>query len=198
MSICRVCLRALQRVSGPLTVPFVPCPAPARQGIAMVIDCTGASLQSADLDMLFFHISSLKNYFPKGLSYILVHNLPWILKPFWHIAKAWIPDEHRELIKFSNDETIYEYVAKHNLPDFMGGTCQRDYRKPPDNCTSLREATKLWGVDKKVAAKILAKFEENLPAKTVERAKRLLAEYDEQAEANDEHGSGPFPVKQID
>ena len=78
----------------------------------MVFDCSGGGLANADMVTLLFLVSSLKNYFPKGLSYLLVHELPWILKPFWHIAKAWISEEHRQLIKFSDSRTIYEYVER--------------------------------------------------------------------------------------
>lgn len=134
-----------------------------------MLDCTGAGLVNADMDILFLLISTLLNYFPKGLSYILVHNLPWILKPFWHIAKAWIPEEHRELVKFSDARTIYEYVERENLPDFMGGTCKRDYRQPPDNCTTLEEAAKLWGIDRSVVKRVLLKFTQYLPPESLER-----------------------------
>lgn len=115
------------------------------------------------MDMLLFLIHTLVNYFPKGMSYLLVHELPWILKPFWHIAKAWLAEEHRELIKFSNSRTIYEYVNKEKLPDFMGGTCEKSYTTPPDDCTTLEQATKLWGIEPEVAKKILLKFAQYLP-----------------------------------
>lgn len=137
------------------------------KGISIVIDCTGGGLPNADMDMLMFLVTTLVNYFPKGLSYLLVHNLPWILKPFWHIAKAWISEEHRQLIKFSNSRTIYEYVDKENLPDFMGGECKCDYKAVPENCTSLEEAAKLWGIEHDVIKRILLKFEEYLPPSTL-------------------------------
>jgi len=133
------------------------------------------------MELLLFIVSSLKNYFPKGLSYFLVHGLPWILKPFWHIAKTWIPDEYRQLIKFSDPGTIREYVAEENLPDFMGGTCKRTYRQPPDNCTTIEEASKLWGVDHRTMRKVFAKFQEHLPVESVERVAKYLDEC-EQAE----------------
>lgn len=128
-----------------------------------MFDCSGGGLANADMDLLRFLVSSLINYFPKGLSYILVHELPWILKPFWHIAKAWIAEEHRQLIKFSDSRTVYEYVDRENLPDFMGGTCKRDYRAVPENCITLAQAAKLWGIEQDVVKRILLKFAEHLP-----------------------------------
>lgn len=115
------------------------------------------------MDMLFYIVSTLVNYFPKGLSYLLVHQLPWLLKPFWHIAKTWLSEEHRNLVKFSDSTTIYEYVTEENLPDFMGGTCKRDYRAAPENCCNLDQAAKLWGVEKELVKRIKPKFYEHLP-----------------------------------
>lgn len=139
-----------------------------------MFDCTGGGLANADMDTLFFLASTLFNYFPKGLSYLLVHNLPWILKPFWHIAKAWVPQEYKQLVQFSSPQTIYEYIDKENLPDFMGGTCKRDYRALPDNCTTLEQAAKLWGIEGRVAQRLLAKFAEFLPPETVQHAEEVV------------------------
>ena len=155
-------------------------------GIALVIHCTGGGLANADMEMLFFIISTLKNYFPKGFSYLLVHELPWILKPFWHIAKAWVSEEHRQLVKFSDSQTIFEYVAGENLPDFMGGTCRRDYRAVPENCTTLEQAIKLWGMEREVVRKALYKFSENLPPEVIERFEASSSPWEECSESSED------------
>lgn len=152
-------------------------------GISLVFDCSGAGLASADMDILFMLISTLTNYFPKGFSYLLVHNLPWILKPFWHIAKAWVSEEHRQLVKFSNERTIYEYVDRDNLPDFMGGTCKRDYRQPPADCTTLEEAAKLWGIGRDVVKRILLKFADYLPPDSMQR----FLDHDSKVDSNNKN-----------
>ena len=146
------------------------------RGIAIVLDCSNAGLANADLDLLLYLIGTLKSYFPKGLSYFLVHQLPWILKPFWHLARPLIPEEHRQLIKFSNSQSVFEYVLKENLPDFMGGTCKRDYRQLPENCTRLEEAAKLWGIDHHTLRKVLPKFQDHLPAETMQRLNAYMDE----------------------
>lgn len=133
-----------------------------------MLDCTDGGISNADMDTLKFMISSLINYFPKGLSYMLVHNQPWILRPFWHIARLCIPDEYVQLVKFSNPTTIFEYIDKEQLPDFLGGTSEFDYKKVPDNCITLKQATKLWGVEKEVVKKILMRYGDLLPRETIE------------------------------
>uniref|UniRef100_A0A6G1SQ07 Motile sperm domain-containing protein 2 n=1 Tax=Aceria tosichella TaxID=561515 RepID=A0A6G1SQ07_9ACAR len=140
------------------------------KGISLVIDCTGAGLANADMELLLFIINTLKSYFPKGLSYFLVHEMPWILKPFWHIAKAWVPDEHRQLIKFSDSRNINEFIDDDQLPDFMGGQVDESkYKRIPDDCVRLEQAAKLWGIEKRLIGRVLDKFKEHLPAETVAR-----------------------------
>ena len=151
--------------------PRAQTPAPnSPSGISLVIDCTGGGLANADMDTLFFIISTLKSYFPKGLSYFLVHELPWILKPFWHIAKALVPDEHRQLIKFCDSRTVNEFIDDDQLPDFMGGQVEEHrYKVVPEDCVRLEEAAKLWGIERRLIGRVLDKFRENLPAETVAR-----------------------------
>lgn len=153
------------------------------KGIVIVIDCSGAGLANADMELLWYLITTIRNYFPKGLSYFLVHELPWILRPFWPIARAWVPEEHAQLVKFSTSQTIFEYVDRENLPDYMGGTCKLDYRKAPENCSTLEEAAKLWGIEDNLVRKILAKYQEFLPEGTIERYEesraRILSQYND-------------------
>lgn len=105
------------------------------------------------------------------MSYFLVHEIPWILKPFWHLAKAWVPDEHKQLIKFSDSSNILEYIDREELPDFMGGigAKSQSYSQVPEDCTKFEEAVKLWGIERETLRKVLDKFKQHLPADTVER-----------------------------
>lgn len=149
-----------------------------------MFDCQGSGLANADIDMLLFVIATLRDYFPKGLSYILVHDLPWILKPIWHLAKTFIPEEYRQLIKFSDANTITKYVRRENLPDFLGGTCKRSYNTPPEGCARLEEAAKLWGIEKPVVLKVVRKFADCLPEETLQRVERNFGYNDNAPDEN--------------
>lgn len=127
-------------------------------------------------------ITNLKEYFPKGLSYLLVHNMPWILKPIWLLAKQFVSEDHAQLIKFSNSRTIFEYVDRDKLPDFMGGSCENCYGTPPENCTTLEQAAKLWGIERSVVGKVIQRFKDYLPKEAVERALEYAAESEEEKE----------------
>lgn len=154
------------------------------KGISVVIDCAGGGLSNADMDTLGFLVSTLKNYFPKGLSYFLIHEIPWILKPFWHIAKSWLSEEHRALIKFSDASNILEYIDKDNLPEYLGGTgALGPASVVPDNCTTLEQAAKLWGIDRRILLRVLDKYRDLLPEKSVKRIEDYCgAESEDQAE----------------
>lgn len=153
-------------------------------GIAIILDCTGSGLSSADMDTLMFLISSLKLYFPKGLSYLLIHNLPWILKPFWHLAKLCIPSEYSQIVQFSDSQTIFQFIDKENLPDYMNGTCKRDYRAVPEDCTTLKQASKLWGIEKEIVAKLLLRFSSDLPKESLDQLEELDAVDEENQQEN--------------
>jgi hypothetical protein len=129
------------------------------KGMAIVFDCKDAGVGNVDMDMLWFLISSMNKYYPKGLSYILVYELPWILNAVWKIAKGWIPEEQRKLIKFANKTEIDNYVDTENLPDFLGGTCDKDYRVVPKGCPSAEELATRRGLSAKEIERIGKIFE---------------------------------------
>lgn len=134
------------------------------KGIVLVFDLQGAGVNNVDMDLLFFVITTLVNYFPKGLSYMLIHELPWVLRSFWYIAKQWLSDDHKDLIKFSDSRTIYEYFKKENLPDFIGGTCSRSYRAVPKNTITIPQAAKRWNLNEDELYRIRKKFADFLPS----------------------------------
>uniref|UniRef100_A0A6G1S5M7 Motile sperm domain-containing protein 2 n=1 Tax=Aceria tosichella TaxID=561515 RepID=A0A6G1S5M7_9ACAR len=140
------------------------------KGIALCFDLQGAGMNNIDMDLLFFVITTLVNYFPKGLSYMLVHELPWVLRSIWGIAKRWLSEDHKDLVKFSDSTTIYEYFEEENLPDFVGGTCKRDYRTVPSNSITLSQAAKQWNLNEEECFKIKRKFADHLPPDEEEAA----------------------------
>lgn len=133
------------------------------KGIVLVFDLQSAGINNIDMDLLFFVITTLVNYFPKGLSYMLVHELHWTLRSCWHIAKQWLSEDHKDLVKFSDSQTIYEYFKRENLPDFIGGTCQRDYRAIAKNSITIPQAAKLYNINEEELYRLRKKFADFLP-----------------------------------
>lgn len=137
------------------------------RGIVLVFDLQEAGINNVDMDMLFFIITTLVNYFPKGLSYMLVHELPWFLRSFWAIAKQWLAEDHKDLVKFSDAQTIYEFFEEQNLPDFVGGTCKRDYRAVASNSITIAQAAKRWDLNEEELYRIRKKFGDFLPTENM-------------------------------
>ncbi|XP_054159375.1 motile sperm domain-containing protein 2-like [Oppia nitens] len=106
-------------------------------GMAIVFDCSGAGYSNMDMDFLSFLITAGNSYFPVGLKYILVYELSWLLNAFRKIAMSLIPQTFLPLIKFADKSNVKQYITTEALPDFMGGTCKRNYRYVPNGCTTV-------------------------------------------------------------
>lgn len=97
---------------------------------SMVFDATGASMENANFDLLFYAMDIIGNHFPLQPKYILVVNIPWIFKPFVKMGLSLIPPEAMELLRFLDDseQLFTEYFDKELVPDFMGGN-STSYKK---------------------------------------------------------------------
>ncbi|KAH7636921.1 motile sperm domain-containing protein 2 [Dermatophagoides farinae] len=108
-------------------------------GIGIVFDMKGAGISNMDMDMIWFLVSSLLNYYPIGINYILVYELTWIFQSAWNVIKGWLPAETRNKIKFCKEDEIFDYIDRENLPMYLDGTCRLNYHHVPKNCRSSME-----------------------------------------------------------
>ena len=105
------------------------------RGVAVVFDLSECGLKNADPTLLYWLLNSFRSYCPKGLSYILVYNLPWVLNATCSLALSWLSSTNRKRLRFIEGDQILKFIAPENLPDFVpGGQCKTDYRRVPDNC----------------------------------------------------------------
>lgn len=98
------------------------------KGWTLILDFAGTGLRNTDFDLLKFFLNLLMVQFPRGIDCILVVNLPFILRVFWGLVRTWIPADRVDLIKFVDQTSIQEFIAPQNLPNFLGGCCQRPYK----------------------------------------------------------------------
>ena len=109
-------------------------------GWSVVFDMTASGYANADLEMLFFVMPTIRRCYPNGVKHVLVCGLPWILNSVAKFALAFMPADTAKKIKFVTQEELQEYIPVNHLPDFVGGTCQRNYRVIPKGaktCTQL-------------------------------------------------------------
>lgn len=105
------------------------------RGVAVIFDLSECGLKNADPTLLFWLLSSFRNYCPKGLSYIVVYNLPWVLSATCSLALSWLSSTNRKRLRFVEGQDIQKFIAPENLPDFVpGGLCKVDYRRVPEKC----------------------------------------------------------------
>ncbi|KAG9510261.1 Cystathionine gamma-lyase, partial [Fragariocoptes setiger] len=124
------------------------------RGTAVVFDLTGCGLQNVDPSFLFWLVYSFRNYCPKGLSYIIVYNLPWILNATAKLALSWLSSTNRKRLRFVSGDAIQDFIAPENLPDFMGGTCKIDYTAVPEGSLPAEETAEQNNLTREQARKI--------------------------------------------
>ncbi|RWS05941.1 Motile sperm domain-containing protein 2-like protein [Dinothrombium tinctorium] len=130
----------------------------------VVFDASGSSLSNVDFDLLLYLIKAVKYYYPWCLRYIIVYELPWFLEPAWKVAMLMVPEEGRRLFLLRNKNNITEVIKRENLPDFMGGSCARNYREVPEGARSAEEVAAIeMGLNQEEVEKIRSHYKEFLP-----------------------------------
>lgn len=103
------------------------------RGVAVIFDLSGCGLKNADPTFLFWLLNSFRTYMPKGLSYIIVYNLPWVLAATCSLAMTWLSRTNRKRLRFIEGDQIHKFIAPENLPEFVpGGMCKRDFKSAPE------------------------------------------------------------------
>lgn len=124
------------------------------RGTAVIFDLTDCGLQNVDPSFLFWLVYSFRNYCPKGLSYIVVYNLPWILNATAKLALSWLSSTNKRRLRFTSGDGIQDFIAPENLPDYLGGTCKLNYRAIPAGSLPAEETCEESGLTKEQARKI--------------------------------------------
>ena len=132
------------------------------RGLAVIFDLSGCGLQNVDLSFLSWLLSSFRNYCPKGVSYILVYNLPWILNATCKLAMTWMSASNRRALRFVYGNEIENFIARENLPDYLGGSCKINYRAIPENSKPAIEVCERLDMTREQALKIRELFKEYL------------------------------------
>lgn len=135
------------------------------RGVAIIFDLTECGLQNVDLNFLSWLLSSFRNYCPKGVSYIMVYNLPWFLNATCKLAMSWLSSSNRRVLRFVQGTQIECFIKRENLPDYLGGTCSREYRVIPRGSRPAIEICDQLNMTREQALKIRELFAEYLAEK---------------------------------
>lgn len=129
------------------------------RGVAVVFDLSECGIKNADPSFLFWLLSSFRSYCPKGLSYIIVYNLPWVLSATCTIAMSWLSSTNRKRLRFIEGDEIQKFIKPENLPDFIqGGLCKVDYKRVPEKSRPVQSQPdhKLVPISDNLAQKLRA------------------------------------------
>ncbi|XP_074599476.1 motile sperm domain-containing protein 2-like [Brevipalpus obovatus] len=127
-------------------------------GIAIVFDVSGAGYKNLDMDNLKFLISCGTSYFPVGVKYILILNVPWAFNAFRRMALSFLPEQWFGLLRFASGDEVYKYIDRENLPDYLNGTCIRNYYACPQHSPSLSEVVTDYGYTQSDIDRILPQY----------------------------------------
>lgn len=123
------------------------------RGWSIIFDCSGTGMANMDVNMLLFMLNEVIPHLPKGLNYCLIYELPWLLSKIVNTTIACLPSEYKKLAKTASKKDIHNWVAKDALPDFLGGTCEINYRRSPKGSRGFEEmAEELKLSDKDLAS----------------------------------------------
>lgn len=134
----------------------------SKGNVALVFDLTNAGYANVDLEFLKYLIFINSNYFPFVVKYVLVHNTPWFLNTLRKLIFSILPEGWIELIKFSSGDQILDYIDACNLPDYLGGTCTRNFRAVPKASQPVLMMAPIFGYSKDDYDRLLPHFEKHL------------------------------------
>ena len=102
-------------------------------------DLTDAGPSNCDLSFLKFLINILKSYFPHPNGYCLAFGVHPVISSILKLGIRLLPEEDRHRVIITTRDDLLAYIPVENLPDFLGGTCDKDYRLSPDGAILLSQ-----------------------------------------------------------
>lgn len=101
-------------------------------GWGLVMNCSDLGVSDIDLNFIFQILPRLRRYFPNGCKYCIIYGLHWSVNYICKMALAAMPADSAKKIKFyGKEEELLNLIDRHNLPDYLNGTCGKLYNKVP-------------------------------------------------------------------
>jgi len=125
------------------------------KGVTIIFDCNGAGITNVDIDFLQFVVGIMRDYYPKLLTAVIVHEMPFILTYVFKLVQSWLPEDQRKLIHLVSKKDINNYVTPEELPDFMGGSNKMSYKIVPKDVPTAQELGEKLGMKKKEIDKLV-------------------------------------------
>lgn len=88
----------------------------------LVVDLSGASLSSVDIQLITSVIPIMANYYPNLFSYVIIVDMPFLLKATAIVAMRAVPEKYRNLIQFQDRKQLHKTFEPDVLPHYLGGS----------------------------------------------------------------------------
>ena len=141
-------------------------------GVTIVWDCQGLSMQSFELDLLQFLAKTVPTMYSGMVRLTLIYELPFLFGYLFKIFETWAPnvtDKDGNKIKLFHSvtpKTIENFIERQEIPEFMGGERLINRTAPPGMKTFAQlAATELKNLEEKNINKILEHIEKTIEAK---------------------------------
>ena len=117
-----------------------------KEGMCYLGDFTGTPLTSLDVSLAKFRVELLNDHYPLLARRIILHNVPYLLKPVLKmiIATCLRPSIRQAVVFTSSTEQLQEYISLEVLPVELGG--RRAKRSYPQGTVPLRKCYERFGL----------------------------------------------------
>ena len=140
-------------------------------GFVIVWDVIGVGLMNFDAGILQFLVSLLQNYYPYGLRYSIIYNMPKVLRPLWSMTKFFIGGSANTFSFCNSADDMKKYIPEQWLLRYMGGKSDFDFTDFEEvrGAPSVHEIAHKYGFTDSDVSKLLKMFKENIKEATLLR-----------------------------
>ena len=131
----------------------------SNQGWAIVIDGTGIGLSNVDMDFSNFLTDVLQTHYPRGLKYIAVVDLPFILNATAKLILSFMNEELKSTVKFITKDELTQYLDSSHIPVHLKGSYDKQIAYMPSGAKPLEQ---IGGFTAEQIKKIRSIFEDEL------------------------------------
>ena len=135
-----------------------------RNGFVLVFDVTGLGLINFDMDFINFLIQLLQSYYPYGVRYTIVYNMPRVLRPLWTFTKLFLGGAEKTFCFCNTSSELMKYIPAHWLLRYMGGESDFDFTdfEQVRDAPSVYEIASRYNFSLEECCKLLKVFEDTI------------------------------------
>ena len=127
----------------------------------MVTDNIGINLSNVDMDFTNFLTDVLQTHYPRGLKYIAVVDLPFILNATMKLIMAFMNEELKSTVKFLKKDELTQYLLPNHIPVHLKGSYDKEIEYMPSGAKPLEQ---IGGFTAEQIKKIRSAFKDELKA----------------------------------